>query len=214
MLVISYFSIKELEKTGYNEADFGERRLKETAKYKNENARQLSICAELALIRAVGKACSEDEALKAAFRLPLEVKTGEFGKPEFADGHPLAGRLHFNVSHSGEFAVAAAADKPIGIDIECISRGYTGMAEKILNPKEAEAFRLLETEKERGYYFLENWVRKESYLKNIGIGLMIMPRDLIVNGDMVTPVDGSYPAKKTRIIRELPDEYLVSICAD
>ena len=50
---------------------------------------------------------------------------GECGKPAFAD-YP---DLHFSLAHSGQMAVAALAEAPVGIDVECLSSFPRDLAE-------------------------------------------------------------------------------------
>ncbi len=112
--------------------------------------RARSLCAGLALdacLRTVG--LSERETT---------VATDEHGKPYFPD-HP---QLHFSLSHSGEFAVCALSDAPIGIDIE----QYRSVDIKKLSARcyGADPTQTIEE-------FFHSWTQQESYVKAIGVGL-------------------------------------------
>lgn len=125
-------------------------RLQKAKALKKQEDQARSLCAGLALdacLRTVGL-CERD----------ITVVTEDHGKPFFLD-HP---EWHFSLSHSGDLAVCAFDDSPIGVDIEQIrpidtkrlAARYLGTREP-LTPEE----------------FFSLWTRKESYLKAVGIGL-------------------------------------------
>lgn len=88
-----------------------------------------------------------------------------YGKPALADGP------HFSASHSGERWVVALSDHPVGVDIEChrpdldwrdLSHAFAGSERAALDAlDEADAI---------GGFFA-CWVRKEAFVKAIGLGL-------------------------------------------
>lgn len=107
---------------------------------------------------------SEDKkrSLGAALLLNLilkdkdfQLETEESGKP-FIKGNPF----YISLSHSGDYAVLAVSEKPIGCDIEKIREINPEMPKKIFGEEI--------TEKEK---FFELWTKKESYLKLSGEGL-------------------------------------------
>ncbi|NLF79860.1 MAG: 4'-phosphopantetheinyl transferase superfamily protein, partial [Clostridia bacterium] len=89
----------------------------------------------------------------------------EHGKPYFA---ALPG-LHFSLSHSGEYWLAAFAAAPLGIDIQRHqSCRKEAVAERFFHPEEAAWLR------RRGYTdedFFALWTAKESYVKYTGQGI-------------------------------------------
>jgi 4'-phosphopantetheinyl transferase len=103
----------------------------------------------------------------------IEFTQNEFGKPAVAG-------LHFNVSHSGDYALLAfAKSAPIGIDIEQIKgdRVVRDLARRVLTDNEHHRFTSLpEPLQER--IFFEIWTLKESLLKAIGSGLSVPPEHL------------------------------------
>jgi 4'-phosphopantetheinyl transferase len=84
--------------------------------------------------------------------------------------------LHFNVSHSYEWAAAAAARFPVGVDIERVDarRDWQPIAEILFHPSERQRLQLTPPQGRAGFFF-ETWTRKEAYLKAIGTGLRLEP---------------------------------------
>ena len=103
--------------------------------------------------------------------IPLEnirFKTNANGKPY------LLGRnkIHFNISHSGKWAVCAFGEKPAGIDIEEISTVNLEIARRFFSAE--ECFDLFSKKAdERLLFFYELWTLKESFIKAAGKGLSI-----------------------------------------
>lgn len=84
------------------------------------------------------------------------------GKPVLAGGGP-----HFNVSHSHGLAlVALARDLELGVDVECVRErdSYPDLARRYFTPREVACVNSLEA-------FYHAWVRKEAFLKALGLGL-------------------------------------------
>jgi len=90
------------------------------------------------------------------------------GKPELK-----AGKLHFNLAHSGELALLAVTTGcPVGIDVEHVRpvRQRDELAGRYFAPAEIDAILALD-ESRRGEAFVNCWTRKEAILKAIGSGL-------------------------------------------
>lgn len=98
----------------------------------------------------------------------LHYQYNQWGKPEL-DG----GRIHFNLSHSGEYVVLAISDAPVGVDVEHKTKGYEALAKRCFCPGECEDVLSLVTEEERQQSFLEYWTMKEAYIKCKGEGMRI-----------------------------------------
>lgn len=95
--------------------------------------------------------------------VPFEAQRfvkNEWGKPELAEQKDL----HFNLSHSGTWAVCAVSDRPVGVDVEakCCSMEF---AKKHFLPQELECL------SEDGLKRL--WAAKEAFSKAIGRGLTV-----------------------------------------
>lgn len=78
--------------------------------------------------------------------------------------------LHFNISHSGDWVVAAFSVKPVGIDVEKIRKVNFSLADRFFSAEESRLLRNLPLQ-QRVDLFFEIWTLKESYLKALGTGL-------------------------------------------
>ena len=116
------------------------------------------------------------------------------GKP-YLHGYP---EIHFNISHSGEYAVCAAAGIPVGIDIQ-VRQPVRGkrLLERTMNAGEQEAVRDAEDSE---MAFAVFWAQKESYLKWSGEGIT---RNL------------SELSMENAVMEEIPIEkdYVCQVCA-
>lgn len=93
------------------------------------------------------------------------LKKGPYGKPYLA-GYP---KIHFNISHSGDWAVCALAAMPCGVDIqERRPISSERIVERTMNAKEQRQIR--EAEDSTGE-FIRLWTYKESCIKLSGEGL-------------------------------------------
>lgn len=94
------------------------------------------------------------------------------GKPVLADTP-----LHFNLSHSGPFALLGVGGAPLGVDIERVKPRRSGLPRYALSDREFDWFM------QRGgcwsdFYTL--WTLKESRVKYTGQGLDRSPRSIAV----------------------------------
>ncbi len=108
--------------------------------------------------------------------LHIELDKNAYGKPFIAQPTSL---LHFNLSHSGDFALYAFAwQRELGIDIEYMRDNidYDELASRVFSTNEQEILRALPPA--RHYQaFYNGWTRKEAYIKARGMGLSL-PLDL------------------------------------
>ncbi len=131
----------------------------EAARYRNVPDEQRKVLGELLVRAIIGK----------KLRLgtdKIEFTFSEKKKPLLL-GHDA---LHFNISHSGDWVVAAFSEKPVGVDVEKIRKMNFGVAQRFFSPEEVAALLAL-PEKKQIEYFFELWTLKESYLKALGTGL-------------------------------------------
>ncbi len=100
----------------------------------------------------------------------VKLRTGQWGKPTLA--HGPSPELHFNVSHSGEWALILLAHSPVGVDIELPNDriGYRAIASQVLSPREAQPWQAL-SPAEQEQAMLDLWVCKEAVLKALGLGI-------------------------------------------
>ena len=124
-------------------------RYEKAKRYKYTDDCMLSIGAELLLANYLGrKPCYEFD---------------EYQKP-------IGEEVQFNFSHSGSIAVCAVSDNSVGVDVEKIRKVNIDIAKnKFCN---SEYKKIMNSENPNETFF-EYWVKKESYLKALGIGLRI-----------------------------------------
>ncbi len=92
------------------------------------------------------------------------------GKPHVvADG---AIGPHFNVSHSGDRALIAVANSPLGVDLEMPQRqiNTSAIASQLLSPTELREWEQM-TEQDQVKAIMQLWVCKEALLKAMGLGI-------------------------------------------
>jgi 4'-phosphopantetheinyl transferase len=111
----------------------------------------------------------------------VPIGTTEHGKPVLAA--PLDERgLSFSVSHSGAMVlIAIGAGLSVGVDVEEMqdSFAWEPVASLVLTRDERRAIELLPAAQRRSAFF-GCWVRKEAYLKGLGIGLKRDPSEFSV----------------------------------
>lgn len=99
----------------------------------------------------------------------LAVVEGAWGKPALAHRSPL----RFNVAHSGDRAlVAVTREVEVGIDVERLRPlpDVDAIARRVCSAAERAALSELSAGR-RDAAFLRAWVRKESCVKALGVGL-------------------------------------------
>lgn len=110
----------------------------------------------------------------------LEFAEGPQGKPQLA-GEPIA----FNLSHSAANALIAVSTSSVGVDVERMDPSDATVAtlvDLVLHPEDVGPWRASEP-REQVRSFYRAWVRKEAYLKLLGVGLHRTMTDLqIANG--------------------------------
>ena len=141
-----------------------------TKDWKEEKNRE-SICGRLLLLRGLQelgydqlfpKNKDPEQLLEA---LAASLEKGPYGKPYLTE-YP---EIHFNISHSGGWAVCALASMPCGVDIqERRSIRSRRMVERTMNAREQR--QILEAEDGTGE-FIKLWTYKESCIKLSGEGL-------------------------------------------
>lgn len=107
-------------------------------------------------LRALDKALFDTFSIR---RSDCRIEKTQSGKPFFPD----RADIKFNLSHSGEYAVAAVSDREVGVDIEWI---------RPVNPRIADRYLHGIVRGTRVADIIEAWCRKESYGKFTGAGLL------------------------------------------
>ena len=194
MIRIYIFNRKEYEELSFQEDFLTSDRREKIARMKRQEDKELAACAELLLIYGLrhfpdvdavkGRDSGNAPEAGQQIQLPLKLTKDERGKLAF-----LNLPYFFNYSHARDFAVCAVSDRPVGVDIEYFRVREIAAADRILHPKEAELLAFISNPDEKKKYFYECWVAKESYLKNLGIGLIVRPGDFMVNEDRLMILD-------------------------
>jgi len=159
---------------------------------REDGDRYLSSHGMLRLILAAYLACDP---------LSLQFAVGEHGKPALEDGS-----LDFNLSHSGDVAVVAAAkNRRVGVDVEQLRLpmpGVDDVAGRVCTPDELAILSGL-AQPERTHAFLRLWTRKEARAKATGEGIQGVMRGV--------PLD---PSRWHVQELTLPAGYVASVAAE
>lgn len=99
------------------------------------------------------------------------IKTNSFGKPDLDNEN-----LHFNISHSGDWAICAVSDHEVGCDVEEIKSADLKIAERFFCREEYAHISEQSSPAEQNLLFYRYWTLKESFMKATGLG-MTLPFD-------------------------------------
>ena len=148
-------------------------------KLKNDAAKRLSVAAgELTRIKIAEKIGMNKEDIR--FRM------GKNGKPYIENAN-----IEFSISHSGNIAMCAISDEPVGIDIEYIRDVDISLAKKHFAPD--EQLYVFEKKENAKLRFFEIWTRKEAYVKLLGKGISYFPEfSTMGNGNIETHIRNKY----------------------
>ena len=105
--------------------------------------------------------------------LEISDNTIEFGYNDRGKPYIKGSKLHFNMSHSGDYVVLAVSDHPVGIDIERLRCGRLSVAKRCFCKEEYEDIINAGSEENQNRRFLEYWTLKEAYVKYLGEGLLV-----------------------------------------
>lgn len=121
----------------------------------------------------------------------------------------LAGAGRFNISHSGEYVLAAFSDKEVGADIERITDFDAREISHYFHPEE-QAY--IENSTDTKGSFFKLWTRKEAYLKATGIGILeglhhenCLPDHLEDKGGWYLHSFSFLPAYQVSLCTHIPD---------
>ena len=151
-----------------------------------------SIKAESGRRSSLGAWTLMDYGLKQLYGLrerEITVAYGAHGKP-YVQNEP---QIHFNLSHSGDYVLAAFSPVEIGCDIQRITQNARSerIAARFFTEAEQQALAA-------GMDFYRIWARKESYIKCTGAGMACDLRSFSV-------VEDSEQAQKDDVISGFPD---------
>lgn len=147
-----------------------EKRLAKVERLKKTKQKSQSIGAELLLRYAVGQITGKVSNVK--------WDTDENGKLYLTEHDGI----YVNLSHSGDYAVCAVSDVPVGVDIQHCRECDMKMAKRFFTVEEAE---FINKSTDRNSAFFEIWTKKESFVKAIGKGLAIPLNSFSVLADKI-----------------------------
>ncbi|MBE0638778.1 MAG: 4'-phosphopantetheinyl transferase superfamily protein [Bacteroidales bacterium] len=122
--------------------------------------------------------------------------------------------LHFNVSHSGSWIVAAFSEKIVGIDIERVKKANLEVAHRYFSEEEVFFLDQIE-ESAKDEWFFKFWTIKESYLKAVGTGLTrpLSSFAVVFNGREVKLMDGGLEVDVILSQMDFDRDYKLAICS-
>ena len=112
-----------------------------------------------------------------------EIVRAEGGKPCFVE----CPERHFNLSHSGGFALCALSDAPVGADFEVVRPRRDGFPAYVFQGEDYERYRFLGGDWP-AFYTL--WTEVESIIKYTGEGRKAYRRAQLPAGCLLTNLSG------------------------
>ena len=108
----------------------------------------------------------------------ISIFLTETGKPFLAAPHS---HVHFNLSHCHDLALIAISDKPVGIDIEPVTRApdLLECVRTFCHPEEIASLPV--DSGARAEQLLLIWTAKEALLKSLGTGLLQPPEEVLIS---------------------------------
>lgn len=135
---------------------------------------------------------------------PLQYHRTEYGKPYLPD---YSG-FHFNVSHSGNWVLCAAASLPVGIDIQQERPVKDALLRYTLSDQELKYVQTLPNEQKQTAFF-DFWCLKEAYCKATGQGLLTPMRTVEI---CVPELKLLRDSRELRLLTPVEEDYHVGIC--
>ena len=168
-------------------ADISEQRRQQALRFRHERGQRTCVLAYLLL----KKALREEYGIGGN----PTFEYGEHGKPRLAE-HP---DIHFSLSHCREAVVCAVSQRPVGIDVESVSRYKEPLAVYAMN--DGERAEIMAAERP-DVAFARLWTMKEARLKLTGEGIA---------GNLKTALDDGHRWRFTTVER-LERNYIYTLC--
>lgn len=147
-------------------AQVSEQRREQALRFRFESGRRLCLAAYLLLMEGLQKEYGITE--KPVFDY------SEKGKPSII-GHP---DIYFNFSHSGNIALCALCNQPVGADVETLRKITPSLIRFTMNDIEQTQ---INTSSNPTMQFLFYWTRKEALLKLTGDGIRNNMKDVLTD---------------------------------
>lgn len=172
---ICIFSVKNFSFLSESMEVLSAQEQKKAASFRQEQGRMHFIASRILLRRILNLylCCPAKE---------LSFQTGPHGKPYLCPQKNNFPKIHFNLSHSGEFVVLAFSPaSPVGIDIETVRMKLRleTLVRRFFHPDEYSEFLRLDETSQKDFVF-RRWTVREAFLKGIGSGLTISPDSFYV----------------------------------
>ena len=146
------------------------KRIEKVERLKKTKQKAQSIGAELLLRHAVAQITGKISNVK--------WDTDENGKLYLTEHDGI----YVNLSHSGDYAVCAVHNTPVGVDIQYCRECDMKMANRFFTAEEAE---FINKSTDKNSAFFEIWTKKESFVKAIGKGITIPLNSFSVLADKI-----------------------------
>lgn len=146
----------------------------------------------------------------------IRFRYGTTGKPEIAE--PACG-LHFNLSHSGDWALLAVAGSPVGADLEQVDPRVkvVELAQRFFSAEDLD-WLLAQPEILRHHAFFRLWVTREAWLKTTGDGLSFPLHQLITawTGTSITALRERNGTRRGAVLElaPLPPGYCAAVAME
>ena len=137
-------------------AEVSPQRREEALKFRYENGRRLSLAVYILLKKGLREEYGITE--NPVFGYSAEGKPFILDRPD----------IHFSFSHSGNVAVCAISDQPVGVDVEVPRKISSSLVNYTMNDSEQAQ---INTSPDPMMQFLYFWTRKEALLKLTGEGI-------------------------------------------
>ena len=146
-----------------------QQRREQALKFAHESGRRLSLAVYLLLMEGLQKEYGITE--------PSVFDYLEGGKPVIKN-HP---EIHFNFSHSGNIALCAIDNQPVGADIEMPRKITPSLILYTMNEEERT---IIESASDQIMTFLSFWTKKEAVLKLTGEGIRSNLKTVLENNEL------------------------------
>lgn len=143
--------------------------------------------------------------LKKRFFIEEDPIVLQGGKPAFRE----ESNLHFNISHSGGYAVLAFGDVPLGVDIEYVKRADLKVAKRFFRREEYD-YLAGQPGAEQAGIFCRMWTGKEAVVKASGAGFSIPLNSFSVLEKIVECSGNKYELYQQRMT-EAGQDFWVSV---
>lgn len=210
MIKLYAASIRVFEEEAYYKkmlARISPERKSKVERYKKDTDKKRSLAAELLCRQAFEAFLGQYR--KECIGQALVTAYGEDGKP-YCVNMPA---FHFNLSHSGEYAVCAVSQREVGVDIQKHKKYQLGLAERFFAEEEVRQLREA-AEEEREKLFYEIWTLKESYMKYTGKGMKLEMKTYLEDTASGRIIENGIPKEVYVHHLHFKEGYAITVCGE